>query len=235
MRLLFIIIFFLPGFIATAQRGWFWANVNKSPRLAKIHSYDGQSGTGQRTHSLTNVPSGAFIVLTVMSEDETGDASISSIPILTWTKRNDAQATHSGNAEVWTATFTAGGNISITSNYGAGSDQSSVAWVITGQESSFGGTTAVATAQSAPSRTITTTRANSILLCVSSDWNAVDGASRAYRDNATEVLYYFSSGGGTGYHYYKLAPTVTTYTEGLTAPTGQSAGTIIIEIRSPSP
>jgi len=234
MRIFIIITSLLSCLVATGQKGWFWANVNKTPKLAKIFTIDGQSGTGSRTHSLSNVPGGAVIVITVQSEDDQGDASISSSPTLTWTKRADAPlSTHSGNAEIWTAVFAAGGSITITSNFGSGSEQSSTAWVITGQESTLGGATATVAAQSAPSRTITSTRANSILICVSSDWNAVNGSSRAYRDNATEGYYYFSSTNTTGYHYYKLAATATTYTEGLTAPTGQSSGTAILEIRSP--
>ena len=234
MRKLITITLLLGCLVVKGQRGWYWSNVNKTPKLAKIFSIDGQSGTGSRTHSLTNVPSGALIVISVQSEDDAGDASISSSPTLTWTKRADAPlTTHSGNAEIWTAVYTAGGSITITSNFGASSEQSSTAWVITGQESTLGGANATVSAQSAPSRTITSTRANSILICVSSDWNAVNGSSRAYRDNATEGYYYFSSTNTTGYHYYKLAATVTTYTEGLTAPTGQSAGTAVLEIRSP--
>jgi hypothetical protein len=69
------------------------------------------------------------------------------------------------------------------------------------------------------------------LICVSSDWNANDGSSRAYRDNATEVHYYYAPSATTGYHYYKTAIPITTYTEGLTAPTGMSAGTVVLEVR----
>ncbi|MDP4262208.1 MAG: hypothetical protein Q8941_06720 [Bacteroidota bacterium] len=234
MRLITITLLLLSCFIANAQKGWFWANLNKSPKLAKIFSTDAQSGTGARTHSLTNVPIGALIVITTQSEDDIGDASISSSPSLTWTKRADAQTFNSGNAEIWTATFAAGGSITITSNFGS-NNQSSVAWVITGQESSPGGATKTATFQITDSATITTTRANSILICVSSDWRAVDGSSRTYRDNATEVYYFFASAATTGYHYYKLAPTVASYKEGLTAPTSpqNGFGTAILEVRSP--
>lgn len=235
MKLLLTNLLLLLGSMGFAQKGWFFVNLDKSPKLAKIHSTDGQSGTGSRTHSLSAVPSGALLVVTTQNEDETGTASLSSSPSLTWTKSVDVPlATHSGRAQIWTATFTSGGSITITSNFGSGK-QSSVAWVITGQESSLGGATATATAQSQPSRTITTTRANSILICVTSDWNAVDGSSRAYRDAATEAFYYYASGATTGYHYYKQAATVTTYTEGITAPSGQSSGTAILEVRSPQP
>ena len=169
MRIFIIITSLLSCLVAKGQKGWFWANSNKTPKLAKIFSINGQSGTGSRTHSLSNIPSGALIVMTVQSEDDAGDCSISSSPTLTWTKRADAPlTTHSGNAEIWTAVFTAGGSITITSNFGSTSVQSSTAWIITGQESTLGGATATVSAQSAPSRSITSTRANSILICVSS-------------------------------------------------------------------
>src|SRR5689334_16077491 len=103
MRIIVFSALLLLGFIADAQKGWMWANLDKSPKLAKIFSIDGQSGTGTRTHSLSNIPSGAFIVISAQSESDAGDASISSTPSLTWTKRADAPlATHSGTAEIWT-------------------------------------------------------------------------------------------------------------------------------------
>jgi hypothetical protein len=222
----------LLGFIAPAQKGWFWINLNQSPKIPKIFSTDGQSGTGTRSHSLSNVPSGALLVITIQCEDDwSWDASISSTPSLTWTKRAEAPtASGSGNAEIWTAVYTAGGSITISSGLGS-NKQSSTAWVITSQETTLGGASATVASQAAPSRSITSTRANSILICVTSDWNARNGSSRAYRDNATEAYYYFSSGATTGYHYYKLTTSTGSYTEGLTTPNNQAAGTCVLEIR----
>jgi hypothetical protein len=234
MKITGLIILLLLILSAGAQKSFYWVNLNKSPKLAKIWTTDAQSGTGSRTHSLSSVPSGAFLVITTQSEDDFGNATISSSPSLTWTKRADAQLTNSGNAEIWTATFDAGGSITITSNFGS-NKQSSVAWVITGQEPTFGGATATATFQTMPKVPITSTRANSILIAVTSDWRANDGSGRAYRNTPTptEKYYFFSSTKTTGYHYSLAAPTIANDTLGLTLPTGQQSGTAIIEIRSP--
>ncbi|MEI9911621.1 MAG: hypothetical protein WDO71_19400 [Bacteroidota bacterium] len=134
MRIIVTLLLLLNSILSAAQKGWFWVNLNKSPKLAKILSIDVQGGAGSRTHTLSAVPSGAFLVITTQNENETGTATVSSSPSLTWTKTVDAPlSTHTGRAQIWTATFTNGGNITITSNFGAG-NQSSVAWIITGQE-----------------------------------------------------------------------------------------------------
>jgi hypothetical protein len=233
MKIITIILFLAVGFTAGAQKGWMWANLNKSPKVV-IVSTNKQSGSGARTHSLTSVPAGALLIITTQAASQSTNASMSSSPSLTWTRRSDAHAAGSGNAEIWTTSFTAGGSITITSDFGPGVIQSSVAWVIRGQETIPLGAYAYASTQSIPSRTITTTRAGSLLICLTSDLNGVSGASRVYRDKATEV-YYQSLTGTTGYHYYKEAANIATYTEGLTAPGGQSAGTAILEIRAADP
>ena len=79
---------------------------------------------------------------------------------------------------------------------------------------------------------MTTTRANSILICVTSDWNAASG-STTYRRTVTQTLKDDQRGIGAyeGWHYYEIVTTATAYTEGLTAPTGQASGTSVLEIR----
>src|SRR5690606_29858204 len=99
----------------------------------------------------------------------------------TWTKRAEAEAGGSGEAEIWTATFSAGGSIEITSTLPSTTYQSSTAYVIVNNEDTPAGATASESSQSAPNDDIVTTRAGSIIISVSCDWNAVDGASRAYR------------------------------------------------------
>jgi hypothetical protein len=66
---------------------------------------------------------------------------------------------------------------------------------------------------------------------VCTDWNAVDGASRAYSSSATEEGYDFQSGVYTGYWAYQSAASAGAQTVGLTAPTGQAWAIAGIEIQ----
>src|SRR6266850_1469191 len=76
--------------------------------------------------------------------------SVVSTPALTWTKRVDAQANASGNAEIYTAIFTAGGNISITTTWGV-NGLSGVVYVVTGHDTTnFAGAAVTATGQAVP-------------------------------------------------------------------------------------
>jgi hypothetical protein len=196
-----------------------------------IYSFDGKTGFAATTHNLTNVPAGALLVLTTSAgSSQTNNIGISSTPSLTWTKRVDASGSSSGDAEIYTAVYTAGGSIGVSSNWG-NQAQSSVCYTIINQESSLGGATALGVSGTAPNVSITTTRANSIILAVTSDWNAVDGNVHTYRNSPIETQYFFSLGNVTSYYYYKLAPTATSYSMGLTVPSTQSSGTALIEIR----
>jgi hypothetical protein len=201
-----------------------------TPAGVYIHSYDAQEGVNATTHMLRNVPAGALLVLTTSAGTAVTDLyDMYSSPSLTWTKRADASASSSGDAEIYTAVFTAGGDIQVTSSWRS-QPQASVCYVIMNQETTLGGATATGTAQSAPSVNITTTRANSLIIAVTSDWNALH-ASATYRNTATVAQYNHSFSNGTFYHYFKQATTATSYTMGLSAPTGQSGGTALIEIR----
>ncbi|MFT3676805.1 MAG: hypothetical protein QM781_13005 [Chitinophagaceae bacterium] len=216
--------------------GWIRNKFLEGPAAVAIHTYDARVGTGANTHSLTNVPPGALLVLTTSHGTHLENATITSSPSLTWTRRAEASEDESGDAEIYTAVFTTGGNISVTSTWvGFSYLQSSTCYVILNQEGSLGGATAIGEGQAAPNVSITTTRAKSLLIGVSSDWNAINGSSRTYRNSATETNYSYGLGDMTGYHYYYLAPTISSYTTGLSAPTGQSAGTCIIEIRGNEP
>jgi hypothetical protein len=81
--------------------------------------------------------------------------------------------------------------------------------------------------------TATTTRANSLLFMVTSDWSAATGA-RTYRDSATERGYHNVGSAYTSMFYTKAATSTGSYTEGLTAPSmGTGAGSVLVEIRTP--
>jgi hypothetical protein len=207
-------------------------SVPVSPSCPSIVDLNTAYGNSSTVNSLTGVPAGALLVLVTTGElHSTNNCAVSSSPSLTWTKQADAEATNSGDAEIWTATYSAGGSITITSDWYNATKQAGVVYVITGAEGTLSGASATGTGQSAPSVNLTTTRTNSIIIGGISDWNATSGSSRTYRDAATETFYHRDAGAFTSYSFYKLASTAASHTEGLTAPTGQSAGTVLYEIR----
>jgi chitodextrinase len=192
----------------------------------KVISASLKSGTvATLTHTVI-APAGSIIVVSNAAEGSGRNSTITG-NTLTWTKRADAQAASSGDAEIYTAPVSVSGTYTVTAGWGITTFNTSVAYVVTGAE----GVGAIVTAntQAAPLVNITTTKANSLLIGVSSDYNARSGTSRQYRDGAIERLYQ-KAAGGTGYHYSKQATSVKQYTEGITNPSNMSAGTCFIEI-----
>ena len=192
-----------------------------------IQSVTTKTGTSAITQNLTGVPAGALLVLATTGDAVPSDCIVSSSPSLTWTKRSDAGAAQSANAEIWTAVYAAGGSISITSNWGSENSQASVCYVVLNAEPSLNGAFATDVLQSAPSVTITTTRDNSIIFGCTADWKAINGSTRTLRDAATERLY-FKDGNYTTYYYTKAAATIGAYTEGVSCSnrsTGQHRAT----------
>jgi len=215
--------------LATGYNWSFTTGTETTPPLT-IQSFSTKTGTGASSHSLTGVPAGALLVLATTADAVPSDCSVSSSPSITWTKRADAGAAQSDNAEIWTAVYSAGGSITITSNWGQDHSQASVCYVVLHAEPTLGGASAIAVSQSAPSVTITTTRDNSIIFGCTADFNAINGSTRTLRDNATERLY-FKDGNYTTYHYTKAATSIAAYTEGVSIPSNQQASTALLEIR----
>jgi glucose/arabinose dehydrogenase len=187
------------------------------------------------TNSLTAVPKNALLVLTLAQGGDitaTGGANavVSSSPVLTWTKRADAGAIGSGNAEIYTAVFAAGGKISIKSTWGANAISATV-YTITNNNTVLDGVSAAVNSQSSPTVSVPSTLSNSLLIGVTSDRSAKTGTTRRYLDTATESQYYFRSGVFGSYHYRKFTYAKGTYIEGLSAPTGMSAGTAFYEVK----
>ncbi len=205
-----------------------------SPAVSSTNTQTTRNGTSVNT--LTGVPAGALLVLTIANENDAASPTptVTSSPALTWTKRADAQAASSGNAEIYTAIYPAGGSINVTTVW-SNNAMSTVVSVITNYDPvNYIGASTVANSQTVPSVAVTTTLANSLLIGVTSDWNATNGTTRTYRDGATESLYDFATGSYTAYHYRKPTTTIGTYTEGLTAPTNMRAGTAFLEIKGPA-
>jgi hypothetical protein len=203
------------------------------PVIANVNVKSSTSSTV--TNSLSTVPKNALLVLTIAQGDDmnvTTNAvpSITSSPALTWTKVGTAGATASGNAGIWRAVFAAGGKISITSKWGV-NPINAVVYTITGYDPALNGTVTTANSQTAVSVPAGTTLSNSLLVAVTCDKKGVSGTGRVYLDGAVESQYQTKSGVYTAYHYRKSTTSRGTYTQGLSKPTGLSAGTVIYEIR----
>lgn len=200
------------------------------------------SANNVTTPSLSGVTAGALMVLSCASADDAASATDVNITgtTLTWTKRAETvtDGVHSyGTTEIWTAPCPAGGTVSPTCTWQGGTTNasSSVLYAVTGQEAVLGGANNNGLNQSAPSVALTTTRANSVIFCVSSDWAARDPSGRVYRDvPITETLLHnLSTTIYVGYHYYKTTTSIATYTEGLSSPSTMQAGSAVYEIRTP--
>lgn len=197
------------------------------------------SATPTSTPALAGITAGALLVISSAIGDDSSLATnvIISGTGLTWTKQIETVGpdVHSGSSEIWTAPCPAGGSISASVAWQGGTTlaSSSVMYAVTGTEAVPGGTSNFGVVQGQPSVAVTTTRINSILFCVSSDWNSINTAP-TYRDSAVQVLLDNTHVANyVAYHYYKITTGIALYTEGLTAPAGQSSGTCVYEIRTP--
>lgn len=202
----------------------------------QILTFDVKNGQNSTVHTLTNVPAGAVLVITTQCETFGNNCTVSSSPALPWTKRADSTGNQSGDAEIWAVQFPAGGSITVTSDW-PGQYQSSTCYVVINADPTFSGASATVASQALPSLAISTTAADSLLICVTSDWNAVDGVNRLYRGTPiVETQYFRQLNFTTGYHYYKIASAISSYTLGLTAPgMANGGGTCILELRTAGP
>jgi hypothetical protein len=82
----------------------------------------------------------------------------------------------------------------------------------------------------APSATLTTTAANSIIEWLCTDWNESAVTANTYRSSATQDLAYKGTGSHSAWHASQTAATAGAQTIGMTAPTGQDWQMVGIEI-----
>lgn len=202
-----------------------------TPSILAVKSVTAKSAKGSSTFNLS-VASGDLIVISTAAETNVRNAIISNTRGMVFTKRADASAYNSGDAEIYTAVAGFNGNVSITVNWGSWW-QGSAVYVIAGQEANLAGARIIKTNQSSSSVSLASTKAGSLLIGVISDWRSNDGAGRQYRDAVNESAYQFLDlKTGTFYHFTAGAASIKTYTEGLKTPTSTSGfSTIVYEIR----
>jgi len=197
------------------------------------------SGSRTTTISSTGITNASLLVV-MLAWDSGGPGtetvSITSTPSLTWKAAYaNGNVVQAGNSAIFYATGTTGNTITITGTTTA-SIQASMSVI---EFKNYDTTTTGATANAGafkvdtPSVNITTTKANSIVVGVISDWTPATGTV-TYRRSVTEIardtrnlVNYI------GYHFYDTTiTTATTYTEGLSSPTGQQSTCLLFEIRS---
>lgn len=94
-------------------------------------------------------------------------------------------------------------------------------------------TNSTKTGSGAPSATVTTVAANSIVTTLDGDWNANAPGTPAYRSSATQDgLHNKSTGNYVAYYFYQSAASAGSQTIGMTAPTGQAWTLLGIEVQA---
>lgn len=149
------------------------------------------------------------------------------------------------DAAIWTGTDSAGGtNWTLSLSKAAQNGSFGMACLVFRGISGIGASSKTNVSGAAPSLDLTTTQANSAIVVVNADWNAVDGASRIWRtvnsitpssSNMLERTYAYTASDHTVYvAYYNNVGSVGTKTVGLSAPSSQKYSIAALEIMMPS-
>jgi formylglycine-generating enzyme required for sulfatase activity len=196
------------------------------------------SGTAtSKTTASFNVQVGDVLVAYSGVEHATNNPITISGGSLTWTLQQSIHTdTSDADVYIWTAVASSTTSITVTFTLGNLTVQYG-GNVLTFRNSSGVGASAATVVDGGPSLNLTTTKANSAIVLVNADWNAVDGSSRTYRAGTgsfTEQTYGYVSGTYTAYGgYYANAGAIGTYAVGLSTPTGQHSSIAAIEIKGP--
>ena len=218
-----------PTFIQEAETPW-----NSSPT--------------SRTTASISVVAGDVLVAFVVEETSKGATETFTISggSLVWTLQEEIDIIDYPTVFVWTATVDSDKSMTVLFTRTATDD---VNWWWGGNVLNFRGTSGVGAAEKtnvssgAPSLNITTTQANSVLVSVSGDWNATDGASRTWRTvnsitptsgNGMEVTYFRDASHFASYGaYYSNAGSIASKTVGLSAPGAQKYSIAAVEVKAP--
>ena len=192
------------------------------------------------TAALDNTAVGDLLVIAVASENDSNSDNVvnmSSSPSYVWTQAIVADGvTNAGACEIWWAKSSGTGAISVISQWSSGGHHCAVLYRISGSEASPSGNTAKDIATNQPLMPFTSSRDNSIVIGIASDWNA-DNGTRTYRATPVSESYYvYLAGIFTTIHWWKQAATNgSKYGMGYTAPasTTNAINCICYEIRTP--
>jgi hypothetical protein len=212
-----------------------------SPTLAAVYQVDSNGSNTSTLQTVTFTPNPNEVIV-VKGQSVQGDGGAFPTPSggsLTYTLRqSDSTASHNRVA-LWTAVAGSSPSsmtVSLGSPGATANHHSMVVerWTNAKLAGSPASNKAISGATGAPSLSLTTVAANSVVSWLSSDWTNVNGATRAYITSSatpSEEGYLFVSNTATFYWAWQLAATAGSQTFGLTAPTGQAWSIIGIEIQ----
>lgn len=231
-----------PTMTATSQA---WGIISAAFKSASVFptlvaSYNVNSATSNTTALTTAsfTPAvGEIIVVKAVSEDSsisfTGPSS--SAGSVVFTSRMASGAASNVEAQIWTGPVTSSVAMTIS-----GAAVSSAAWHSMTVERWSGAqlaatpaTNSPPTGSGAPSTTLTTTAANSIVTWCSGDWSAQAPTSRAYLSSATEDgIHDKSTAVYVSYFAYQSAASAGAQTLGMSLPSTQTWALVGIEVQS---
>lgn len=210
----------------------------------------GQSAWTTATNSVTtgsfSVVSGDVLILCACNEDN-GASGAYNTPTntgtaFTWTNQFTTNTGSSCKMSWWKATASASQSMTATITTANSGVRQGVIVLVFRNCSATGTAVNTTAGGSSPSLAVTTAAANSMIVSMIADFNAVDGGTRTWRTinsitptsgNGAELVYQTSAGHYTVYcAYYSDAGSAASKTTGMTAPSGQAPTMGAIEIKA---
>lgn len=210
--------------------------------MAPTLSFSNLQTAVQNNNTLTSTSftpaTGDIIVVKAVSGDPIQTMGTPTGGGWTYTNRvSDSTASHT-RAAIWTAPVTTGGTAQTVALTFAGSIEwhSMLVEVWSGGQLAATPATVDTRGSGAPSTTLTTTAANSVVSWVDGDWAAVSPTGRTYNTTSAtptdEGVHDGSTTQYVAYYAYQTAASAATQTFGLTAPGGQTWTLLGIEIQA---
>lgn len=194
------------------------------------------STTTPKATAAFNILQQDVLVAYGLSANNTTPVAISNSGIaLAWTQQQVIAVASFGWTGIWTHVVTQSRAAVTITPSSTGVETWGLDLLIFRDSGGVGASSQTNNASGAPTLNLTTTAANSTIVVASTDWSAVDGASRIWRANAgplTETTYFTNIAAYTAYGgYHADAGPIGTYAVGLTAPTPQKYATVAVEVK----
>lgn len=193
--------------------------------------YNDTLGTTSLVTASFTPPAGSVVVAKIFGGD--GGLTVTGVTGLTFTSRTNIGT---GGTSMRVAQFTAiggGSAVTVTATFGGSGDTRGLVVSVynTAQLAASPAVHSVLAGSGAPSDTLTTVAAGSVVDWISADYNGVDPTGHTYRSSATETANH-AIPGNTTYTAYQAAASAGSQTYGLTAPVGQSFTMASIEVQA---